>query len=220
MILGITISLIVATLLLFILILSLYTRHLANRDIRVLNSIAKKYAGKISTNSFNSTAMVDFSYHGSKIKFFQRKGLSNKTTRLCLCCDVEFSNSLSMHIAKTTTADKSISEHKHFMFVPIIVVGSDRFSQEFKVRGNNQSFITALLSAHFRKQVLLMTQNDPILSLHSSNEPLSRIKGVKDSVHSLEFSINQSLTRKEDIETFLENGLSIVRPLLGGNCLE
>jgi hypothetical protein len=220
MILGITISLIVATLLLFILILSLYSRHLANRDIRLLNCIAKKYAGKISVNSFNSSTTIDFPYHGSKIKFFQRKGLSNKTTRLCLCCDVDFSNSLSMHIAKTSMADKSISEHKHFMFVPIVVVGSDRFSQEFKVRANNQSFITALLSDHFQKQILSMAPSDPILYLHTSNEPLSRIKGVKDTAHSLELSINQPLKRKEDIEAFLESGLSLVRPLLGSNGLE
>ena len=217
MALGITISLIVATLLLFILVLSLIARHFANRDLRILTDVAEKYDGEISIDSFSASATMDFPHRGVKIKFYQRKGLGGKATRCCLRCDVDYSTFLSMHIAKGVSGDTTIAELRSLMFTPRVEVGSERFNKEFIVRGNNQSFLNALVASEFEKQLLSLGSIDPVLYLHPKNGAVARIKGAADRNHSLEFSVNQAPRRSEDLEKLIDDGLALVRRFLGGS---
>ena len=215
--LSITVSLIVATLLLFILLLSLCTRHFANRDLRILSDLAEKYAGKISIDSFSSSATMDFPHRGVKIKFYQRKGIGGKSTRCCLRCDVDYSTSLSMHIAKGISGDTTIAELRSLMFTPRVDVGSERFNQEFVVRGNNHSFLNALLATEFEKRMISLGPTDPVLYLHPKNAAVNKIKGSADRNHSLEFSVNQAPRRSDELEKLIDDGLALVRRFLGAN---
>ncbi len=217
MTLGITISLIVATLLLFILILSLYARHSATRDVRILRDVAKKYGGEISVNSFNSSAIMEFPHRGAVMKFYQRKGLSGKATRCFLRCEVDYSTRLSMHITKGASADTSASELRYFLSVPKIEVGSDRFNKEFITRGSNQSFLKALLANGFERQMFSFISNDPILYLHPKVDAVTRITGGTAPNHALEFSVNQTPSGTDDLERLIDDGLALVRRFFGAN---
>ena len=217
MTLGITISLLIVSLLLFILILSLFARHFAERDIRILSQVAGKYEGKISVDSFNSSATMNFPHRGAEVKFYQRKGLGGKTNRCCLRCDLDFSTALSMHIAKGISKDTSIAELRYLMCMPRISVGSERFNKEFVVRGNNQSFLSALLAAKFEKQLLSFSSNDPVIYLHPKNGAVTRIKGGTLRIHLLEFSVDQAPRQREDLERLIDDGLAVIQRFFGAN---
>jgi len=219
MILGISISLIVTTLLLFILVLSLYARHYADRDARMLSSLAKQYGGKILVDSFNSSAMIDFSHRGAKIRFYQRKRGGGKITRYFLRCEVNYSNPLQVHIAREVSGESSISGLTHFMFVPKLEVGSKNFTREFAVHGNDQSFLQALLNSDIQKQLLAFISKDPVIYLHPKKEAVARIKGAPVPGHVLEISLNQVSDRKDELSAVIGESLSLVGRFLSARSL-
>lgn len=210
MVLGTTTIVIILTLLVFILSLSLYSRHSAQRDVRMLNNIAKKYGGQISVDSFNTSATMKFSRDGIDIRFYQRKGIGGKTTRCCLGCDIEYTAPLSVHIAKGISGDTSISELTHFLFVPKIAIGSERFVNEFIVHGSKKPPLAMLVTPEFEDQMLTLLENDPVLYLYPKGDGILK----KDSSHSLEFSVGETPKDDDQLEALIENGLGIVRRFL------
>lgn len=213
--LGITISIVIATLLLFVLILSLYARHLAERDTKVLSELATKYGGKVLVNSFDTSASMSFPYRGSTMKFHQSKGLSGKATRCYFQCDAQFSSPLSMHIARGVSGDADIAELRHLVSMPRASAGSEDFNKEFVVRGNNKNFLNVLLNGEFEKQLLTLSPGEPVIYMHPKGEG----KNGTNRVHLVQLSVSQSSHRKEELESLIDDGLALIRRLLGANAV-
>ncbi|RIL10193.1 MAG: hypothetical protein DCC75_04880 [Proteobacteria bacterium] len=202
-------GLLVAGFLLIILILSLYARHLATRDLRLLTDVARKYGGKVSMNSFNSSAVIDFTY--------RPRTISGKPTRTCMRCNLDYGAFLSIYIAQEATNVPSAAELRQLILCPKVTAGSQEFHRSFELRGNNQSFLRALVAGDFERQLLSLRAEDPVLVLHPKNQALAGINSKEARQHLLEFSVQQAPRQSSELEKLIDGGLMLMRPLIAAN---
>jgi len=208
------IVLVVVALLLLILIVSLYARYFAKKDLRLFTEVAKKHKGKVSIDSFTSWAKVTFPHSNTEVTVYQRKGIGGKPARTCLRCNVTLPDYIALHIARGVTGETSIRELSQWLLVPEMELGSDEFNEVFITHGNDRDFLVSVVSSTLQKLFLSLRAKDPTLLLLAPRKPYYKKENSPQPEHSLEFSVNDVPRNIQDVEKLIRDGLLIMDEVL------
>jgi hypothetical protein len=208
------IILVVVLLLLVILVLSLYARHLAGKDLRLFQEIAKRRKGKIVFDSFTSWATVVFPYKEWEVTVFQQKGIGGKRFQTSIKCYLNMADYYSLHVAKATSGQPSVTELGQWFLVPKRTVGSEAFNKEFVIHGNDQDFLQRIFTPDFQKRFIAANSKYPSIYLHSQKQSFYRDKKGQPCKHLLEYSIREVPNSVEGLEKVIDDGLQIIDNVL------
>jgi hypothetical protein len=206
--------LIVISLLLLVLIVSLYARHLATKDLRLFSKMAEKRKGKIVIDSFTSWANLIFSYKDVEVSVFQGKDVGGKPVRTCLKCYLNLADYVALHIAQGITGQTSVKELGQWLLVPKVQIGSPAFAKEFIIHGNDPEFLQRVVSPDFQRQFLALKAKGPTLYLHSQQQSFFRDKKGQPCKHLLEFGVNEIPGALEDLDRIIDEGLAVIDHVL------